>query len=132
MKILIVDRHAYIAEMLRQMLSSRGYATVVVEEALSGLAAIHQHRPDLIFLDNRVPGLPVGQFIRAARTVLPDVEIVLVSGAPNIAEIAHGLSVRFLPKPFDPAQVLWALPEVVRSAQSSAAMKKVSSVAAMS
>ena len=114
MKIIIVDRHASSAELLRMTLSSRGYPTIVVEDAKDGLAAVRAHWPDVVILDHDVPGFPAGQFIKATRTIVPEVDILLLSEAPNLAEIAQGLSVRHLPKPCHPAQVLGMLPAVAR------------------
>lgn len=114
MKIIIVDRHASSAELLRVTLSSRGYPTIVVEDAKDGLAAVRAHWPDVVILDHDVPGFPAGQFIKTTRTIVPDVDILLLSESPNIADIAQGLSVRYVSKPCHPTHVLGLLPAVAK------------------
>ena len=64
--ILIADDHTLFREMLRQTLSGQGNTYNVIGEAADGpgtLTLVSRHRPDLVLLDYRMPGLdplPIG------------------------------------------------------------------------
>jgi putative two-component system response regulator len=54
--ILVVDDNLPIAVLLKEMLASRGYQTVVVQNAAAAEAEIRREAPDLILLDVVMPG----------------------------------------------------------------------------
>jgi two-component system OmpR family response regulator len=54
--ILVVDDNRSNAELLREMLTSRGYDTTAVQSALAAEAEIQRQAPDLILLDVVMPG----------------------------------------------------------------------------
>ena len=54
--ILVVDDNQMNAELLKQMLASRGYHTVAVQNAADAEAEIRREAPDLILLDVIMPG----------------------------------------------------------------------------
>ncbi len=54
--ILVVDDHPVNAALLKEMLESRGYPTVAVQNAVAAEAEIRREAPDLILLDVVMPG----------------------------------------------------------------------------
>jgi CheY-like chemotaxis protein len=54
--ILVVDDNAVNAALLKELLVSRGYPTVAVQNAAAAEAEIRREAPDLILLDVIMPG----------------------------------------------------------------------------
>src|SRR5579862_4264258 len=54
--ILVVDDHRLNAELLREMLGTRGYHAIVVSSAADSESQIRRDAPDLILLDVIMPG----------------------------------------------------------------------------
>ena len=55
--ILVVEDHALNAKLLRDFLQVKGYQLIEATTAEKGLQLAHEHRPDLILMDIRLPGM---------------------------------------------------------------------------
>ena len=55
-RVLVVDDNPDMAELMRELLASRGYDVVTVSDAGQAEAEIHRHLPDLILSDVVMPG----------------------------------------------------------------------------
>lgn len=83
-KILIVEDMADNAELTRRILTSRGYETILAEDAESGLQMALDQQPDLILLDLGLPdhdGLTLAGWLRA-ETTLQNVPIIAFTAWP--------------------------------------------------
>ena len=110
-RILIVDDCPIQTLMLTVLLEPQGYAVSAVKSGEQALAQLHTTSPDLILLDNILPGISgveTYQRIRAV-SVWSTIPIIMVTGqrpdeqgAARAAGIEH-----FLPKP-PPAEDLQA------------------------
>ncbi len=83
-KILIVEDMADNAELTRRILHSRGYETILAEDAESGLQMALDQLPDLILLDLGLPdydGLTLAGWLRA-EAALQDVPIIAFTAWP--------------------------------------------------
>jgi DNA-binding NarL/FixJ family response regulator len=79
MKLLIVDDHAGVRTMIRQLAALPDEA---VRECASGEAALHTVRefePDIVTMDVRLPGLSGLEATRAIRASHPATQVVVVS-----------------------------------------------------
>jgi class 3 adenylate cyclase len=110
-RILVVDDHLENVEYLEQELADFGYAT---ERALSGLEAlekVHQHPPDLILLDLRMPGMDGFTVCRMLKSdeqtrLIPIVVITALDGlADRIKAIELGAD-DVLTKPINDRQLI--------------------------
>ena len=111
--VLVVDDDATVRTLLFRILSGDGYNVL---EAADGVAALEiiggAHRVGLLITDVVMPRMGGCELFIAARKVLPELPIIVISGAvdlsaPPFARLAECFDVReAIPKPFDPALIL--------------------------
>src|SRR2546426_10731640 len=64
MRVLVVEDDAAVGELLQNLLRDLGHETELVPSAEAALQRPHVSRPDLIFLDLRLPGLSGLDFLQ--------------------------------------------------------------------
>ena len=80
-RLLLVDDHFFVRMGLTSLLNAEPDLRVVAE-ADNGLQAIEQfraHRPDVVILDGRLPGLSGAQTLVKLRQEFPDARVVMLS-----------------------------------------------------
>lgn len=82
-RILVVDDEADVRSLLEIMLTQEGWTVVTAEDGESGLAACENEPPDLIVLDNMMPGLTGIEVAEKVRKLGSRVPIILFSGYLN-------------------------------------------------
>ncbi len=103
-RILLFDDEADIRELCTLILTSRGYSVATCASSQDVLSAVNDVHPDLIFMDNWIPG--VGG-IEATRRIKahPDfhaIPVVLLSANAELSFLARQAGAdAYLPKPFD-------------------------------
>lgn len=104
-RVLLVEDHAAVAEMMRQMLGVLGFEALVCG-SVKGAAAIPRETYDLVLCDYRLPDGDAVAFLDA----LPDpphVPVVLLSGF-GVDDLSADVTARFaacLQKPVDMAEL---------------------------
>lgn len=121
--ILIVEDDSEIRSLLADFLTREGFTTIGAEDGVAMDRALAQARPDLVVLDIMLPGedgLSICRRLRAAST-LPI--LMLTARADDIDRIV-GLEIGaddYLPKPFNPRELLARIRAVLRRSESAAA-----------
>ncbi|MGO9862631.1 MAG: HD domain-containing phosphohydrolase [Terriglobales bacterium] len=108
--ILVVDDHELNAEMLKDMLASRGYQTMAVPDAAAAEAEIRREAPDLILLDVVMPGKCGYELCRELKAdpktrLIP---IVMITGLSAREDRVQGIEAGaddFLIKPISPEEL---------------------------
>jgi CheY-like chemotaxis protein len=123
-RVLIIDDDYVTQETMSTLLASDGYR---VAAACNGQDAIERLRtcekPDLILLDLKMPIMDGGHFCAARQkdARLASIPVVIVSGMHDVAEQAVALgAARFLQKPVDVVELLYALRECCAAAAAAA------------
>jgi two-component system, OmpR family, phosphate regulon response regulator OmpR len=119
-RILIIDDDARLAEMLRTYLAARGYACEVRGDGRGGLRALEADGPegpfDAVVLDVMLPDTDGFEICRRVRA-RSDVPIVMLTARGDATDRVVGLELGaddYLPKPFDPRELLARLGAVLR------------------
>jgi two-component system, cell cycle sensor histidine kinase and response regulator CckA len=118
MSILLVEDHPKVATFARRVLEKLGHfvhAFSSGEEALSSLAALRP-APELMITDVMMPGMDGPTFADRARTILPGVGVLFVSGCTHEVILDHGIArdgVDFLAKPYSAEQLALRLLQVL-------------------
>lgn len=118
-RVLVVDDEALIRWSIVEKLSSHGYTATEADDAASALSALRfDAKPDVIFLDYRLPDSKDLGLLRQIRQLAPDAAVIMMTafGTPEMFKEALDLGAyQVLTKPFD----LLHLPELADNARGS-------------
>jgi two-component system phosphate regulon response regulator OmpR len=118
-RVLVVDDDPSIRAMLREYLQGHGYAVAEAGSGAQMRQCIESDLPDVVLLDIRLPGedgLTLAKFLRERY----DVGIIMVTASGDVIDRVVGLEVGaddYLPKPFDPRELLARVKSVLRRIQ---------------
>ncbi|MDR0479468.1 MAG: response regulator transcription factor [Burkholderiaceae bacterium] len=118
--LLLIDDDQRFADMVVQYLSQSGYAVQHAADGASGLAAVQQAKPDLVILDLMLPdmdGLDTCRQIRALPGEAANVPVVMLTAKGDPMDRVIGLELGaddYLPKPFEPRELLARIRTVLR------------------
>jgi DNA-binding response OmpR family regulator len=109
--ILVVDDEPFICRSLTFVLRKDNYRVFEARNGEEALAAIREHKPDLVFLDVMMPkmnGLQVTEHVRADRS-LDAVKIILLTAKGQECDREVGKTAGandYMTKPFSPSKIL--------------------------
>ena len=88
-RILLVEDNQVFREALELLLGMRGEVEVVaaVGDGAAAVPACREHRPDVVLMDYRLPGLDGVQATTALREACPDTAVVCLTASANDREI---------------------------------------------
>jgi DNA-binding response OmpR family regulator len=115
--ILVVEDEAAIAEIIRLNLARAGYGVQVERDGLSGLAAVHTHRPAAIVLDVGLPGLDGIELCRRLRAEQDWTPVLFVTARDDEVDRIVGLELGaddYITKPFSPRELVARVSSVLR------------------
>ena len=118
-KILIVDDHNNIAELISLYLTKECYDTQIVNDGEEALAAFDRYSPNLILLDLMLPGMDGYQVCREIRAKA-NVPIIMLSAKGEIFDKVLGLELGaddYIMKPFDSKELVARVKAVLRRYQ---------------
>ena len=110
-KILVVDDEPFICRSLTFVLKKGNYEVLEARNGEEALAAIREHKPDLVFLDVMMPkidGFQVTEAVRADES-LNDVKIILLTAKGQECDREVGKTAGandYMTKPFSPSKIL--------------------------
>jgi two-component system, NarL family, response regulator DesR len=86
--VLVEDNHIF-REALELLLGLQSDIDVVasVSEGSAAADAVREHRPDVVLMDYRLPGIDGVQATRAVREAAPDVAVVCLTASANLREV---------------------------------------------
>jgi two-component system nitrogen regulation response regulator NtrX len=111
-RILIVDDEGSIRDALRQLFEYEGHEVAVGSDAAEARTAFEDFRPDVTFLDVKMPGTDGLEVLEEMRERDPGALVVMISGHGTIdtaVEATHKGAYDFLEKPLDSDRLLVTL-----------------------
>jgi len=118
--ILVVDDEESNLKVLERMLQKAGYRVFLAASGPEALDVLRSEQPELVLTDLRMPGMDGLELLRAARTVAPSTEVVLMTafGTVEIAvEAMREGAYDFVTKPLNRHDVLKSLAKAREKAQ---------------
>src|SRR5262249_44542447 len=96
-------------ESLERTLTREGYRVVLASDGRAALERVQAGGVDLIVTDLRMPGLTGLELLRAAKAIMPDVDVILLTPFGTVEEAVKALTARasdFRTKPFRREQLI--------------------------
>jgi two-component system nitrogen regulation response regulator NtrX len=116
-KILIIDDEAPIRDVLSASLRDEGYQVFLAHDGESGLQAIKDIQPDIVFQDIWMPGKYDGiEVLTKARKEFPNVEFVMISGHGTIETAVKSTKLGawdFIEKPLSMDKILIVISNIL-------------------
>ncbi|HEX6558354.1 MAG TPA: response regulator, partial [Longimicrobiales bacterium] len=110
-KVLAVDDEQVVCESIRRVLSQEGYQVMTTTSSREGVDLIRKHTFDLLLLDIKMPEIDGIEFLREARAVSPETEVIIVTGYATIETAVEAIKLGafdYLEKPVSPPQLIVA------------------------
>lgn len=120
-KILIIDDDVKLVELLRDYLSQNNYEVIAKHHPQEGLIALERQKPDLLILDIMLPDKDGFELCREIRKTNP-LPIIMLSARGEVTDRIVGLELGaddYLPKPFEPRELIVRIGAILRRAASS-------------
>ncbi len=114
-RILVVDDEQGIRAALGQLLEYEGYEVHTASTADDGLAEYQKFRPNLVFMDVKMPGMDGMDALRKLREIDPAATVVMISGHATIRTAVEATQLgayEILEKPLDTDRILVMLRNV--------------------
>ncbi len=80
LKVLVVDDESSIVEILQMFLIRSGYAVRTAFDGPTALQLVRAERPDIVFLDLRMPGMSGLEVLRCIREQDQKLNVIILSG----------------------------------------------------
>jgi putative two-component system response regulator len=118
-RVLVVDDNPHTMELMRDLLSSRGYDVVAVPDAAQAEAEILRHAPDLILSDVVMPGKSGYELCRELKEnpITRLVPFVLITGLSQREDRVRGIEAGaddFLNKPIFPEELFARVKSLIK------------------
>ncbi|RZL87064.1 MAG: response regulator transcription factor [Variovorax sp.] len=119
-QLLMIEDDARLAQMVGEYLTQSGFGFSHAADGASGLELLQQRSPDLVILDLMLPdtdGLDVCRRIRALPNGLAKVSVLMLTAKGDPMDRIIGLEIGaddYLPKPFEPRELLARIRAVLR------------------
>jgi len=119
LNVLVVDDDPAMRELLVEIVHREGHMAVPAESAEAALELLPVWTFHVAFLDHNLPGmegLVIGEFLRRNN---PDMTIAMVTGSDDlsVARKSRDLSLTFIPKPFDVADINRVMDAAIEAAK---------------
>lgn len=125
--ILIVDDEVRILHFLRSKLRAAGYEVLTASDGVEALEMIHNNEPDLIVLDLIMPKMSGLELLKELRT-FSSTPVIILSAKGADRDKIEGLKLGaddYLPKPFNPDELLARIEAVRRRIEPGDRLKPV-------
>ena len=126
-KILIIDDDPKLNDLLKGYLQKFGFESISATHPLEGMKLLKKENPDLIILDIMMPdmdGFEVCKEIRKDNST----PIIMLTARGELTDRVVGLEIGaddYLPKPFEPRELVARIQTVLRRAKPAAAFSNI-------
>ena len=123
-KILIIDDDTQLTELLDEFLGSYKYDIIIKHTPEGGLEYLEKGEVNIIILDIMLPGMDGFQVLRKIRENL-SIPVIMLTARGEVTDRIVGLELGaddYLPKPFEPRELLARIQSILRRSHSAAAI----------
>ena len=123
-KILMIDDDTQLTELVSEFLSSKKYKLIIKHNPLSGLEYLEKNEINLIILDIMLPEMDGFQVLQKIRNN-HSTPVIMLTARGEVTDRIVGLELGaddYLPKPFEPRELLARIQSILRRSHSDAAI----------
>ncbi len=105
LKILIIDDEEVVLDSCTLILGEENYQIATAINGELGISLVKEFRPDLVFVDLKMPGLSGFQVIEGIVAIDPNIVTIVITGYATLSSAIEAMkkgAYDFLPKPFTP------------------------------
>lgn len=114
--IAIIDDDPDISDLLQEVLTQAGYATMRAYSGTEAVMLLSQRKPDLVLLDRMLPGLS-GDAVLPKLRGIPVIILSAVADVPGKVELLLAGAADYITKPFDSRELLARIAVQLRQPQ---------------
>ena len=103
--VLIIDDEEVVLDSCTQILQGRNYQLATAPDGARGLELVGSLKPDIVFVDLKMPGIPGLDVLEKIREVDPTIVTIVITGFATVSSAVDAMkrgAYDFLPKPFTP------------------------------
>jgi signal transduction histidine kinase len=107
-KILIIDDEEIVLDSCTQILASGNFDIRTAINGTLGVSLIEEFRPDLVFVDLKMPGISGFEVLEKIQEIDPTIVTIVITGFATIGSAVEAMqksAFDFLPKPFTPDEL---------------------------
>lgn len=78
-KVLLVDDQADFRQLMKFWLESKGYSVISASDGMSAIQLVKEEKPDVLFLDLRMPTMDGVETLKAIREFNKDMPVIVIS-----------------------------------------------------
>ena len=123
-KILIIDDDIHLTELVCDFFSTHNYKIISKNIPVEGLDYLKKNTVDIIILDIMLPEMDGFQVLRRIRKTL-SIPVIMLTARGDVTDRIVGLELGaddYLPKPFEPRELLARVQSILRRSHSDAAI----------
>ena len=123
-KILMIDDDEKLTELVKEFLSSQKYEFIFKHTPEGGLEYLEKNGVDIVILDIMLPGMDGFQVLRKIRETI-SIPVIMLTARGEVTDRIVGLELGaddYLPKPFEPRELLARIQSILRRSHSDAAI----------
>lgn len=107
-RILIIDDEEVVLDSCIRILEGRNYRVATAMDGTFGMTLVHEFRPDLVYVDLKMPGISGFEVIERIREFDPTIVTIVITGYATVESAVEAIqkgAYDFLPKPFSPDEL---------------------------
>ena len=123
-KILMIDDDVQLTELVDEFLSKKKYNIIIKHNPIEGLDYLEKNEVNLIILDIMLPEMDGFQVLQKIRNTL-SIPVIMLTARGEVTDRIVGLELGaddYLPKPFEPRELLARIQSILRRSHSDAAI----------
>lgn len=104
-RILIIDDEEVVLDSCTAILHGSDYQLATAQNGSAGLELVKDFRPDLVFVDLKMPGISGFEVLEGIRDIDPSIVTIVITGFATLSSAVEAMkkgAYDFLPKPFTP------------------------------
>ena len=110
--VLVVDDERFVRELCVEIIAGEGYRVLSAPDADEGLRLVKEGPVGAILLDLMLPRISGFEFLQILGREVPDIPVVIMTAHSSQSRVIDLLKLGaydFLPKPFDPSDLIYAI-----------------------